>query len=432
MNLKDNLIKIFEENHVKVEKLKGRQRTLYKVNGNLLYITFKERVGAETESENYYLQVNKKLVQGVLAKQENLTIFIICGTLSQILTIDGKDFLELTKRTKVYPDGNIKFNVLVTKRKTDFRMRFTELGIVEANKYVNAFEKCSLTDKIASVIKKIQKQAEYEIGPTEKKVEIPQIKVVRKEKTTFDESKVKEILSSGKGDKLEKFVLSLFEFWGFKVDKETSGQNGELDVICVSPICMGIECRSTKQSVGVNIIDELNRHIRRYENKSGLSNFIGIVICDSPTSQLIEDIKTEKRFLMDTGVIIKLMHFTFNYPLSPLEFQYFFKGYGDIKVNVDNYLEQKSERLKLREAIISIFTNVGEVLDYPDIKAHLKVRGLKITDDELKESLIELSSPLINWLEREDNGYKLIFSEKFWENQQQKSAEVLKWLQQNL
>ncbi|HCJ67212.1 MAG TPA: hypothetical protein DHV62_07815, partial [Elusimicrobia bacterium] len=197
MNLKDNLIKLFEENNIKVKKLKGRQRTLYKVNGNLLYITFKERVGEAKESENYYLQVNKKLVQESLAKQQNLTIFIICGSLSQILTIDGKDFLQLTKKTKVYPDGNIKFNVLVTKRKSDFRIRFTELGIIEANKYVNAFDKCSLTEKVASVVAKIQKEPEYEVLPPEKKVEIPQIRVIRKEKATFTEVKVRELLSSG-------------------------------------------------------------------------------------------------------------------------------------------------------------------------------------------------------------------------------------------
>lgn len=429
MNLKDNLKKLFEENNIKVEKLKGRQRTLYKVNGNLLYITFKERVGNEAETENYYLQVNKRLVQESLAKQENLTLFIICGSLSQILTIDGKDFLKLTKRTKVYPDGNIKFNVLVTKRKADFRIRFTELGIVEANKYINAFEKCSLTDKIASVVRKIQKDTEYEVVSAEKKIEIPQIKVIRKEKTTFDEAKVRELLSSGEGDKLEKFILSLFEFWGFEIDTETSGQNGELDVICVSPVPIGIECRSTKGNVGVNIIDELNRHVRRYENKSGLSDFIGLVVCESSTTQLIDDIKTERRLMMDSESIINLMRFTFNYPFSPIEFQYFFKEYGDIKASVKAYLDEKLEKVKIRETIVSIFKNVGEVLDYADIKAHLKILGFKINDDELQEALIELSSPLINWLEKSNNQYKLIFSEKFWENQQRKSMEVLKWLQ---
>lgn len=429
MNLKDNLIKLFEENNIKVEKLKGRQRTLYKANGNLLYITFKERIGEETESENYYLQVNKKLVQESLARQEKLTIFIVCGTLSQILVIDGKDFLELTKRTKVYPDGNIKFNVLVTKRKADFRIRFTELGIIEANKYLNAFDKCLLTEKVVSVVKKIQEETKCELVPAEKKIEIPQIRIIRKEKTKFDEGKVREFLISGDGDKLEKFILSLFEFWGFGIDKETSGQNGELDVICVSPIRIGIECRSTKQSVGVSIIDELNRHIRRYENKTGLSNFIGLVICDSPTSQLVEDIKNEKRYLMGSETIITLLRFTFNYPLSPIEFQYFFQKYGDIKISVKDYLDLKLEKIKIRETIVTIFKNVGEILDYADIKAYLKVLGFKITDDELKESLIELSSPLMNWLEKRNNHYKLIFSEKFWENQQQKSREVLKWLQ---
>src|SRR3990170_3784147 len=205
MNLKDNLVKLFQENNIKVEKLKGRQRTLFRVNGNLLYITFKERVGEEKESENYYLQVNKRLVRESLARQEKLTIFVICGSLSQILAIDGKDFLELTERTKVYPDGNIKFNVLVTKRKADFRIRFTEIGIVEANKYVNAFDKCSLTEKVANVVAKIQKDTGYEMVSTERKIEIPQIRVFRKEKTIFDEVKVKELLNSGEGDELEKF-----------------------------------------------------------------------------------------------------------------------------------------------------------------------------------------------------------------------------------
>ena len=51
MNLKDNLVKLFEENNIEVEKLKGRQRTLFRVNGNLLYITFKERVGEEKKGE---------------------------------------------------------------------------------------------------------------------------------------------------------------------------------------------------------------------------------------------------------------------------------------------------------------------------------------------------------------------------------------------
>ncbi len=72
--------------------------------------------------------------------------------------------------------------------------------------------------------------------------------------------------------------------------------------------------------------------------------------------------------------------------------------------------------------------DLDEVLDYADIKAHLKVRGFKITDDELKECLIELSSPLINWLGKRGDQYELIFSEKFCENQQQKLMEVLKWL----
>lgn len=427
MNLKDNLLKLFEENNIKVERLRGRQRTLYKVNGNVLYITYKERTGKESESENYYLQVNKKLVIDSLSKYKNLTIFIICGSLSQILTVDAKEFLRITEKTRVYSDGNIKFNVFVTKRKADFQIRFPELGIVEFNKYVNAFERCPLTDRVASVLVKIQQEAESKML-MEKELEIPQIRIVRREKATFDGERVIGLMRSGEGDKLEQFILSLFEFWGFEIDKETSGQNGELDVICVSPICIGIECRSTNQSVGVNIIDELNRHIRRYENRSGLLDFIGVVICDIPTPQLVEDMKTEKRYLMNSETIINIMRFTFNYPLSPIEFSYFFKGYGDIRANVKSYLDEKLKKITAREAIISIFESEDEALGYADIKAHLKVRKFEMADEDIKEALVELSSPLVNWLENKNGRYRLIWKEKFWENQQVKLMEVLKWL----
>lgn len=431
MNLKEKLLILFKENNIKVKKLKGRQRTLYKINGNLLYITFKERVQGDKNIENYYLQVNEKLVKDVLSDKQNITIFIICGSLRQILVIDGKEFLELTKNTKIYTDGNIKFNVLVTKRKTDFNIRFTEIGVFDVNKYVNAFNDCSLTEKVLKVVNTIQERNEYEIRP-EKKIEIPQIQIIRKEKIIFNEFRLKEYFISGEGDKLEKFLLHLFGFWGFKIDEETSGQNGELDVICISPIRIGIECRSTKGTVGVNIIDELNRHIRRYENRSRLPDFIGLVICDNPTKQLIEDVKTEQRYLMDSESIIQLIRFSIIYPLSPLEFEYFFKDFGDIRDNLIEYLNKKLEKIKIKESIVSIFTNVGEVLDYADIKANLKVIGFGINNEfenDLKESLLELSSPLINWLERSNNQYKLIFSEKFLENQQKKSEEILKWIQ---
>ena len=111
MNLKERIIKLFEENGASVEKLKGRQRTLYKVDGNVFYITYKERIGEERGTESYYLQVNKNLVMDALSKYGNLTILIICGMLSQIISIDGKDFLKLTEKAKVYRDGNIKFTV---------------------------------------------------------------------------------------------------------------------------------------------------------------------------------------------------------------------------------------------------------------------------------------------------------------------------------
>jgi len=353
MDLKDEIIKLFDDNGVKIEKIRGKHRTLFKANGNVLYITYKERIIEESEQENYYLQVNKGLVSDALSKYGNLTILIICGSMSQILAIDGKDFLELTHGSKEYPDKNIKFNVFVTKRKAVFQMRLTGLDLLDVNKYANAFDKCSLTDEVSNILIQIQQSEESEIVPIAKSIEPQKIRFIRKEVTNFNKDKVKELFHSGDGNKFENFIKSFFDFLGFEIDKQTSGQNGELDVICLTPVQIGIECRSTKQNVGVDILDELNRHIRRYENKSGLSGFIGLVICDKLTPQLIEDIKTEKRYFINSEAIIALMQFSFNYPFSPMEFSYFFNEYGNIQTSVNAYLESKMEKIRLRPTLSS-------------------------------------------------------------------------------
>ena len=428
MDLKDEIIKLFDDNGVKIEKIRGKHRTLFKANGNVLYITYKERIIEESEQENYYLQVNKGLVSDALSKYGNLTILIICGSMSQILAIDGKDFLELTHGSKEYPDKNIKFNVFVTKRKAVFQMRLTGLDLLDVNKYANAFDKCSLTDEVSNILIQIQQSEESEIISVPKSIETPQIRFIRKEVTNFNKDKVKELFHSGDGNKFENFIKSFFDFLGFDIDKQTSGQNGELDVICLTPVQISIECRSTKQNVGVDILDELNRHIRRYENKSGLSGFIGLVICDKLTPQLIEDIKTEKRYFMDSEAIIALMQFSFNYPFSPMEFSYFFNEYGNIQTSVKTYLESKMEKIRLRESILSIFENVNDIMEFADIKAHLKIVGFKTNDEELNKALTELTSPFLNWLENIENKYRLIFPEVIYQNQQNKSKEIIKWM----
>jgi hypothetical protein len=428
ISLKDEIIKLFEDNGVKVEKVRGKQRTLFKANGNLLYITYKEKIDEESEKENYYLQVNKGLVSDTLSKYGNLTILVICGSLSQILVIDGKDFLELTSGSKEYSDKNVKFNVFITKRKADFQIRLTDLGFLDVNKYVNAFDKCSLTDKVSNILVQIQQSEKSEIISVPKSIETPQIRFIRKEVTNFNKDRVKELFRSGDGNKFENFIKSFFDFLGFEIDTQTSGQNGELDVVCLTPMQIGIECRSTRQNVGVDILDELNRHIRRYENKSGLSGFIGLVICDKLTPQLIEDIKTEKRYFIDSETIIALMQFSFNYPFSPMEFSYFFSKYGNIQTSINTYLESKMEKIRLRESIVSIFENVSDVMEFADIKAYLKIAGFKTNDEELNKALTELTSPFLNWLENIENKYRLIFPEAIYQNQQNKSKEIIKWM----
>jgi len=420
MDLKEEFIKLIQGQDIDIHKIKGSGKVIYKVNGSFLYITFSKNLGTEQE-EKYFLQVNKKKLKKF--SKEELFILLICGTTDNIFVIPSKEFLKMAENYKIAKDGNWKINIYGKKEYIELQEEYKIL--LGKNKYSillykNKFENLKAKEEVVKkIIYAIQDLHNFETKKTSK-AKIPEIiyNVEIEKQKIFDISpeKIVSMAKSGEGLKFEKLILLFFKYLGFKIDEFTSGKPGELDIICVSPFKIGIECRSTAKKVGVNIIDELKRHIRRYEqnNKYEKNSFIGLIICEDVTKQFIDDLKREKCFSLRVSMFINLLKLTAKYPLSSIELEEFFKDYGSIDKNINNFVKDKEKKIKMREVVIKILKEKNRPLNYSEIKILTEEKGFKECEieEELDNILIEFLSPLNNIIRKIENKYELIIVQK--------------------
>ena len=351
MNLKEEFIKLIQKQGIEIKKIEGGGKVIYKVNGSLLYITFSKNLGTE-EEEKYFLQINEKKMKKF--SKEELFILLICGTIDNIFVIPSKKFIEMVKNYKIAKDGNWKINIHgkkeVIRLQEEYEMTLGK-NRYSLLPYKNKFENLKIKEEtINKIIFTIQNLQKYKLKEKLDKVKIPKIfyyiELKKQKILDIPKEKIIKLAKSGEGKKFEKLVLLFFKYLGFEIDEITSGKPGELDVICLYPFKIGIECRSTGKSVGVNIIDELKRHIRRYEekNKYKKDSFKGLIICEDTTKQFNETCIREKCFSLSVSTFANLLKLTAKYPLSPIELEEFFKNYGSIDDAVNNFIRDKEKK----------------------------------------------------------------------------------------
>lgn len=417
MDLKEEFVKLIERQNIEVQKVKGGGKVIYKVNGSFLYITFSKNLGTE-QKEKYFLQVNEKKIKNF--SKEELFILLICGAIDNIFVIPSKKFLDMIKDYKVAKDGNWKINI---EGKTEVIKIQEEYEItLGKNKYPllqykNKFDNLKAKEEtIKKIIFTIQNLQQYKLKEKTGKAKLPEItyhiEIERQMIFNIIPEKIIQLAKSGEGRKFEKLVLLFFKYLGFEIDEVTSGKSGELDIICLSPFKIGIECRSTGKNVGVNIIDELKRHVRRYEEKNGYerNSFKGLIVGEDTTKQFNDDCKREKCFSLRTSTFVNLLKLTAKYHLSPIELEDFFKDYGSIDDGVANFIENKERKIKMREIVINILKEKSRPLNYHEIKVLTESKGFKEAEveEEINKILIELSSPINNIIRKIEDKYELI------------------------
>ena len=217
------------------------------------------------------------------------------------------------------------------------------------------------------------------------------------------------LASSNDGPAFEEATRKCFVALGFELDAEFQGQAGEIDFVAIEPYHVFGECQvSGSTNVGVDIVDKLMRHRRRYLNKKAMEAPRGdcsLVICEATTTQLLQDASTEGVGVLRPSQIAALVKLKREYPgaVNPFNLKTILQAAGDLNNIIAQFVDSTREQVDKRVGIIQVLKNdrygrVGQIDGRSAgwVQAQLE-RELEshIPLSELKEILGELTSPLV-------------------------------------
>jgi hypothetical protein len=217
------------------------------------------------------------------------------------------------------------------------------------------------------------------------------------------------------GTDFENIVKKSLEFIGFTVDHVHAGGSGGLDLFCSKPFPLIGECKSGKNIPG-NTVYELDNlsddHLEDHVIAEAQKLIIG---AGKPTPQIQKRAIRKNISMINPISLQKLVKLNSKYfgSVNLIELRpYLIAGQADHKI--DEYIQKVENDIQLRSQIVSL---VGSYLSSRKVNdVELKVlEGVffnnphthNLSIQEVKEILIELSSPLAGYLGRvEEDGRK--------------------------
>ncbi|MBW4658146.1 MAG: DUF1802 family protein [Drouetiella hepatica Uher 2000/2452] len=209
------------------------------------------------------------------------------------------------------------------------------------------------------------------------------------------------------GTDFENITRRGLEYLGFKVDETCKGGAGGLDLFCSEPYPLVGECKAGK-SIPDRAVEELDRIGKRHLRENYMSAVRLIIGSGQPTKQLQESSITSKISIISAMTLEKLVKLQAQHPnsINLIELKRYLVP-GQVNDEIEKYIEVVSRDIKLRSHIVQI------------VKEHLKITSEDnadvgtlygaymhstphrfLTREELREILIELSSPLVGHLGR--------------------------------
>ena len=217
------------------------------------------------------------------------------------------------------------------------------------------------------------------------------------------------------GTDFENIVKKSLEFIGFTVDHVHAGGSGGLDLFCSKPFPLIGECKSGKNIPG-NTVYELDNLSDDHLEDHIVANAQKLIIgAGKPTPQIQKRAIRKNISIINPRSLQKLVELNHKHlrAINLIELRpYLIAGQADHKV--DEYIQKVENEIKLRSQIVSLVSTYLSSRKANDVE--LKVlEGVffnnphtqNLSIEELKEILIELSSPLVGYLGRvEEDGKK--------------------------
>lgn len=211
------------------------------------------------------------------------------------------------------------------------------------------------------------------------------------------------------GTDFENIVRQSLEFLGFTVDYFHKGGAGGVDVFCSHPYPLVGECKSGKKIPNDTAVQLLNLGTLRLQSQELLKQATKLIIGPGkPTTQLKDAAKVHGMAVINPETLEKLVKLQNKYPnsIDLFKLQNFLKA-GECDAEVEKYIVQVEEEIKLRTHLIKIVKNHKENTGDKNIEVATLYGAYgysnppkSLTRQEMYEILIELSSPLTGYLGR--------------------------------
>lgn len=211
------------------------------------------------------------------------------------------------------------------------------------------------------------------------------------------------------GTDFEIVVRDSLEFLGFTIDYAHKGGAGGLDLLCSKPYPLVGECKAGKKIPNDTAVQLLNLGTLRLKDKEILAKATKLIIGPGvPTTQLMDAAKIHGMAIMNPETLEKLVKLQSNYPNSVDLFQlkeYLKPGQSDDEVA--KYIEQVEQQIKVRSDVLHSLKKYQEKSGFERASveavsgAYSMSNALRpLSPKDLHEILVELSSPLTNYVGR--------------------------------
>ncbi|WP_103666524.1 DUF1802 family protein [Pseudanabaena sp. BC1403] len=216
------------------------------------------------------------------------------------------------------------------------------------------------------------------------------------------------------GTDFENIVRKALEFLGFKADYTHKGGAGGLDLLCLEPYALFGECKAGKKIPNDTAVQLLNLGTLR--RRDLFPKAVKLIIgAGNPTTQLEDAAKAHGMAIINAVTLQKLVELKSNHSgsIDLIELRKYFVG-GQSNQEIDKYIEKVTNEMKLRSHIVNLVKRCLETFNSSNVDLnalegayHFSNPPQNLSKEELKEMLIELSSPLVGYLGRvEEDGKK--------------------------
>ena len=209
------------------------------------------------------------------------------------------------------------------------------------------------------------------------------------------------------GTDFENIVKKGLEFLGFTVDYAHKGGAGGLDLLCLEPYALFGECKAGKKVPNDTAVQLLNLGTLR--RKDLFPKAVKLIIgAGRLTDQLEKAAKVHEMAIINAVTLQKLVELKSKYlgSINLIELRKYFVS-GQSNQEIDKYIDKVTNEIKLRSHVVQTVKKCLETFNSSNIDLdsllgayHFFNPPQPLSRDELRDLLIELSSPLAGYLGR--------------------------------